>query len=201
MNAFLTDMVEKAIRYGVNPTNVLISRIDDTPTNIGFDYRVLFDSSSEFMDRLMKFMNYMNPNICTAGINGEYKKGQMFRCDPTDSYSLKTLVPHWDPLGRVFYSWDTMISSFFYLDEHYSGFSAPHVNSSIISMSTLNTKAYGGMAIPDRYMRAYMDWAGSGYGLSYLPNVTKLDDGNIQEDESATLEDLASGETDAPSNR
>ena len=201
MNAFLTDMVEKAIRYGVNPTNVLISRIEDTPTNIGFDYRVLFDSSPEFMDRLMKFMNYMNPNICTAGINGEYKKGQMFRCDPTDSYSLKTLVPHWDPLGRVFYSWDTMISSFFYLDEHYSGFSAPHVNSSIISMSTLNTKAYGGMAIPDRYMRAYIDWGGSGYGLSHLPNVTKLDDGNIQEDESATLEDLASGETDAPSNR
>lgn len=201
MNAFLTDMANRAIRYGINPTNVFISRIGDTPTNIGFDYRVLFDSSPLYMDRLMKFMNYMNPNICTAGINGEYQIGQMFRCDPTDSYSLKTLVPHFDPKGRKFYWWDTLISSFFYLDEHYSGFSAPHVNSSIISMSTLNTKAYGGLAIPDRYMRAYMDWGGIGYGLSHLPILVQPDDGNIQGDESVTLRDVNADASDAASNR
>lgn len=117
LNAFANYVTREAIKYNVNPSDFFASRYNGVPSEIWFNYQILFDDSSTYQAMLMKFMNRMMPSLCPPGIEDTG--------DTLFNANLQMLRPvaytdiDGNPVTRQ--EWCDVFGGFHFLDEHFTG--------------------------------------------------------------------------------
>jgi hypothetical protein len=157
MNTFANHIARECIKFAINPTNFFASRfftditipkidgegrrVDETvdedwvPSNVWFNYQVLFDDNEFFQGQLMAFMHKLMPTLCPPGY--EDIGGTLFNSD------LKLLVPvtYTDIDGKkvTVKQWLDVYGGFHFFDEHYTGHSNSGATVKTYGPSTVNT--------------------------------------------------------------
>lgn len=151
MDAFANDIARKAIRVGVNPSDVFASHYNGVPTNHWFRFNTVFSNSRQFTDNLMQFFHFMDKNLCPDGLDGDYSK-TLF------NNKLQMLVPY-NVNGQQGYVWSYVYTGLHFLDSHYAGFSNAKAKSAHKSISIDNTLLYGGRELNPDKLEDYLGWA------------------------------------------
>jgi hypothetical protein len=170
-NAFLNDMCRKAVRYKVNPTVVLASRYGGeggTPSNLWFNFQVLFGRGPGYQRNLMQWLNFMMPTLCPPGLEDGKKPNTLFNANlqvyVPASHTMKTSV-----LGRkrgdtvTVGEWVDLYGGFHFLDEHYDGHSNSGSTVKSDGIPGLNTLMAGGKELSSKQLKAYFGWGNIGH--------------------------------------
>lgn len=153
MDAFCNQLADSALAAGVNPSDVFASSYNGVPTYHWFRFNVLFSSSVQFMNNIMRFFNFIDPSICPPNIGGD-ASGTLFDGE------LRMLVPFTDSRGNVYEDWAHVYTGLHYLDSHYSGFAQPGRRpTSIRSTSMANAHLYGGKKPNETQIKEHVGWA------------------------------------------
>lgn len=158
MNAFVNQISKRAIKAGVNPSNVLASRFHSDrgmmKSDIFFNYKVLFESTEADMNNIMGLLNYMMPTLCPPNIF-EPSSGTLF------NHELKASVPVDLGNGRTTNQWVNIFVNLHYLDDHYTDFMTTGIDVKPNSVPTMNTLLFGGNRIADpTKIKSYFRWSG-----------------------------------------
>jgi hypothetical protein len=186
MNALANDMATKAVRYGVNPCVVFASRYDKgkgpVPSNLWFNFQLLFGKGPYYQESLMQFMHFLNPTLCPDGLVDSE--------DTLFNRNLQVLVPikytesggYGDIEGK---QWVDLYGGFHFLDEHYSGYAGSGTTVKTNSMPTVNTLMAGGMRLTDAEIKRYLIWGSmANVDDEAMPNRI-IDNGQDQADEGS----------------
>lgn len=186
-NAFLNDMVRKAIRYKINPSVVLASRYGGpggTPSNLWFNFQVLFGRGPVFQQNLQTFLNDMMPTLVPASIEDE-------GTDTLFNSNLQVYMEHKHTLttgkrkGETIKvgEWVDLFGGFHFLDEHYAGHSNAGSSVKTDGIPGLNTLMAGGKELNAKQLKAYFGWGNLGQigSWSSTPNKMTSPDREIAE--------------------
>ena len=158
MNDFANLLATKAVRCGINPTNVFGSRFNGVDSEIWFNFQVLFEGGPIYQASLMQFMNYLNPTLCPATLEDTG--------DTLFNSNLQVQVPidYTTETGEhiVGKQWVDVFGGFHFLDEHYSGYSAAGATVSTNNLPTLNTLGLGGVPLSAIDTDRYLTWGDIG---------------------------------------
>lgn len=153
MNTFMNDMVRKAIKGGVNPSDVLAYSYNGVKTRHWFRFNILFSGSLQFRDNLMAMFNYIDPTLCPPNSHTESDK-TLF------NNNLQMLVPSYDADGNRYEIWQFVYVGLHFFDEHFSGFSPKGRNPvGTASPSVDNTLMFGGQTLSLQRSIAYNAWS------------------------------------------
>jgi len=153
MDAFANSMAEKAVKAGVNPTNVFASHFNGVPSRVWFRFNVLFDGSAQFQQNLMAMFNFIDESLCPADPNGDSS-------DTLFNGKLQMLVPFSTRDGSLLEDWAYVYTGLHFMDGHFSGLSTPGRNPiSYKSTSVDNTLLYGGRDLDPAKIDEYLGWA------------------------------------------
>lgn len=153
LNSFSNQMARNAIKYGINPSDVFASHYNGVPTYHWFRFNVLFDSSEQFRDTLMRFFHEIDPTLVPKGIEGTFEN-TLF------NDKLQMVAPFTNSKGDVFEDWTYVYTGMHFMDSHYSGFSRPSVQGASRSISIENTLAWAGRPLQNKNdARDYVRWA------------------------------------------
>lgn len=135
--------VNKCIDFGtVNPTILLA-----TKTNQGImwpqatEFECFMDTSPNFQNALMKFMNMMQPTLCPPSIDGDSSE-MLFKPvtnNTSEDYGvLQMLVPHYNVDGEEYMVPENVYLSFGFFGDEFSGFKKVNFNAFERSIDSLN---------------------------------------------------------------
>lgn len=115
VNEFVTTVVRRCLRVGVNPgvflTSYVYVRGQKVHTDIYFRYDAILDNTLKCQDGLLAWFNYMMPWICPGkSSDTETPSSYMFIPSKKDD-ALVTLVPHYRDDGSVERVWEHMFTS------------------------------------------------------------------------------------------
>jgi hypothetical protein len=144
-------MARRAVRYGINPTDVFASQFGGVPSNVWFNFQILFDRGPYFQSSFMKLMNHMQPKLVPSSIEAA-EQGTLFNTD------LQVLVPFTKPDGTTGEQWVDLYGGFHFLDEHYTGHSGAGSSVAVDSIPTINTLMAGGKKLSPADIDHYLDW-------------------------------------------
>jgi hypothetical protein len=168
MNDFCNLIAKKAVRYGINPTVVFASwHMQDgvkTPSNMWFDFRILFNDGPWFLESYMNFMNLILPALVPAqdysgtGKFGDGKKDTLF------NKNLQVLVPFSftdeDGATRTGEQWVDMFAGPHFADEHFSGYSGAGTTVMPDGLTSMWASIAGGRKPSPARAMLYSDWMG-----------------------------------------
>lgn len=127
MNSFANFTAREAIRFNICPTVVFASHYTrdgvTKPSNLWYNFSVLFSGEEHYQGQLMKFLNRQMPKLCPPGVEDidtpEAAGGTLF------NNNLQVLVPvrYRDENGRLVTkkTWVDMFGGFHFFDEHFTG--------------------------------------------------------------------------------
>ena len=143
IDALVRFWVDKCIEFGtVNPSTLLA-----TKTNYGIswpmatEFECFMDTSLNFQNALMKFMNAMQPSLCPSSIE-DNSDSCLFKPvvnNTSEDYGvLQMLVPHYNVDGEEYLVPENVYLSFGFFGDEFSGFKKVNFNAFERSIDSLN---------------------------------------------------------------
>jgi ribA/ribD-fused uncharacterized protein len=168
MNDFCNLIAVKAVRYGINPTVVFASRhLQDgvmTPSNMWFDFRILFNDGPWFLESFMNYMNLILPSLVPAQ---DYTGTGQFSNSKQDTFfnkDLQVLIPFsfTDEDGHTVSGeyWVDMFAGPHFADEHFSGYQGSGTTVMPDGLTSMWASIAGGRKPNPVRAKLYSDWMG-----------------------------------------
>jgi predicted NAD-dependent protein-ADP-ribosyltransferase YbiA (DUF1768 family) len=166
MNALVSDMVRKALRYGVDPTVVLASHYFSreagieagwAPSSLWFNFQMLFENTPYYQDQFMRLFHYMIPDLVPDGLWGEPGTGNTLFNE-----ELQVRIPYsfTDADGNLVEGseWANLYGGFHFFDEHFSGYSAAGTQVSPWGIASENSQMAGRRRLSAKQLEDYLQW-------------------------------------------
>lgn len=149
-----TELVHFATNGG-NPTDYLCSEFDGNHTNIWWEFECMFETSKEYQDNLLKFLNSMDDRLCPSSTE-DTREDLIFRVKP-DGHDMQMQVPHKDSKG-TYYSWVNAYAgwSFFNFND-FTGKSQVNVNGFSDTLDAIATHELAGRKAVDKAYRTMLE--------------------------------------------
>ncbi len=135
--------VNKCIEFGtVNPTILLATKTNNgVMWPMATEFECFMDTSLNFQNAFMKFMNAMQPTLCPPNIDAD-SKTTLFKPvvnNTSEDYGvLQMLVPHYDENGEEYKVPENVYLSFGFFGDEFSGFKKVNFNAFNRSVDSLN---------------------------------------------------------------
>lgn len=173
MNAFLDYECRKIYDNGGNPSDYLATSFDgDNNEHVMWEFECMFDNSMNYEDSLLRFLHFVNPELCPDGIDDAtedtyfrlYRDGKDDLGAGFDRGMLQMQVPFPMSDGRISYIWSNVFVGMSFFGEEYSANSRPNVNGSSDMLDAENTMSHYGKPLSKDKSRKRAAWATAGYG-------------------------------------
>lgn len=176
LNDMLNEWLKRCLDCGINPSNAFASRFNNIPSKVWFSFKLLFDSTDEFQESYMKFMNKMNKTICPPGL--EDVDGTLFNS------KLQVLVPVLGPAGPTGrHHWVNLSAGFHFLDEHVGGLTATGATVASLSPGLVALMGATGARLARNVFGAMLKWRGV-FSMNPIPGAIIRDEdqpeGNVE---------------------
>lgn len=135
--------VDKCIEFGtVNPTILLATKTNNgVMWPMATEFECFMDTSLNFQNAFMKFMNAMQPTLCPPSIDAD-SRTTLFKPvvnNTSEDYGvLQMLVPHYDENGEEYKLPENVYLSFGFFGDEFSGFKKVNFNAFNRSVDSLN---------------------------------------------------------------
>lgn len=135
--------VDKCMEFGtVNPTILLATKTNNgVMWPMATEFECFMDTSLNFQNAFMKFMNAMQPTLCPPSIDAD-SRTTLFKPvvnNTSEDYGvLQMLVPHYDENGEEYKVPENVYLSFGFFGDEFSGFKKVNFNAFNRSVDSLN---------------------------------------------------------------
>ena len=176
MNAIVATLVSKALRAGVNPSDILANQYQDA--TIGwynadnfYEFETIMDTTYTFEDAWLKFMHLNNPTLVQNGLYDASDGNYLFRVN-TDGEAwnygcLQLQIP--TPYGT--YVWANVYASFSFFGEDNTAFKRAGMNGSQLGSLDMQQTVHGGKADGNLFIE-YLKFALAGNAPVKVKNTT-----------------------------
>lgn len=172
MNNFLNYECRKIYENGGNPSDYLSTSFDDGRGNyhnehVMWEFECMFDNSLNYEDSLLRFLHFVNPELCPNGIDDETedKHFRLYRDGPNDLGAgfdrgmLQMQVPYPMSDGRISYVWSNVFVGMSFFGEDWSHNTRPNVSGASDMLDAENTVSYNGVRLSKDKAENRTAWA------------------------------------------
>lgn len=160
LDNFVKDMVAKAERIGINPSDFFANkyrREDGTflRANNYYEFELMLSVDYEWQNNYLKLMNKLNPAFCPAGLD-DASENHLFRCcqeSGPNAYCMQMQVP-WKSGAKSGYTWENVYASWAFFGDDTSLTKRAGLSAADVEFQSLQMTLHGGKGTDLDFIKA-----------------------------------------------